>query len=110
MATYEWKIISLLAYPEEAGETDVVFQVNWQCYASELKTNPEVPPYSATSVGSVEVTYEAGDPFTPYNQLTEEQVWQWVNPNIDRPALEANLQSMIDAEKTPATVNLPPPW
>lgn len=103
MATFIWKILSMPAYPQYGGEMDVVFSVNWQCQAFD-------GAYSATSEGNVPVTYTAGTPFTPYNQLTQEQVWGWINPSIDRPAIEANLQAMIDAQKNPPVVTPPLPW
>ena len=91
------------AYPQADGETDVVFEVNWQCQAQE-------DGFSAVSVGTVPVTYQAGTPFTPYADLTQDQVWGWINPSIDRPEIEANLQAMIDAQKNPTVVTPPLPW
>jgi hypothetical protein len=103
MTTFTWSIFSMPAYPQEAEESDVVFQVNWQCQAQD-------GAYTALSAGSVPVAYTAGTPFTPYDQLTQEQVWGWINPSIDRPEIEANLQAMIDAQKTPEVVTPPLPW
>jgi len=103
MTTYTWSIVSMPSYPQAEGETDVVFQVNWQCQAQDGN-------YGATSAGSVPVTYEAGTPFTPYDQLTQEQVWGWIDPSIDRPEIEANLQNLIDQQKTPSVVTPPLPW
>jgi len=103
MTTFTWTIQSMPAYPQEAGQADVVFQINWQCSANDSG-------YSANSFGSMPVTYEAGTPFTPYDQLTQEQVWSWVNPSIDREEIEANLQALIDKQKTPTVVNPPLPW
>jgi hypothetical protein len=103
MTTFNWQITSMPAYSQIDGETDVVFQVNWSCGATEDKL-------SASSVGAVPVTYTAGSPFTPYEQLTQDQVWGWVNPQIDRPAIEANLQALIDAQKNPPVVTPPLPW
>ena len=103
MTTFNWSITSMPAYPQEAGESDVVFQVNWQCQAQEYA-------YTALSAGSVPVTYTAGSPFTPYADLTQDQVWGWVNPQIDRPAIETNLQALIDAQKNPPVVTPPLPW
>lgn len=103
MTTYNWQIISMPAYPQAEGETDVVFEVNWQCQAQE-------DGFSAVSVGTVPVTYQAGTPFTPYADLTQDQVWGWINPSIDRPEIEANLQAMIDAQKNPTVVTPPLPW
>jgi hypothetical protein len=103
MTTFNWLIQSMPAYPQEAGQTDVVFQVNWQCSANDNG-------YSANSFGSVPVTYTAGSPFTPYAELTQNQVWGWVNPSIDRPEIETNLQALIDAQKNPPVVTPPLPW
>jgi len=100
---YTWSIVSLPSYPQAEGETDVVFQVNWQCQATD-------DVYSATSAGTVPVTYEAGTPFTPYDQLTQEQVWGWVDPQIDRTEIEANLQDLINQQANPAVVTPPLPW
>lgn len=101
--TYNWQIVSMPAYSQIDGLSDVVFQVNWQCIAQD-------GAYIAQSNGSVSVTYTAGSPFTPYDQLTQDQVWGWVNPQIDRPAIEANLQALIDAQKSPTIVTPPLPW
>jgi hypothetical protein len=103
MTTFNWSITSMPAYPQQAGESDVVFQVNWQCLAQDST-------YQATSAGSMPVTYTSGSPFTPYPNLTEEQVWGWVNPSIDRPDIEANLQALIDAQKNPIVKTQPLPW
>ena len=103
MTTYNWQIVSMPSYAQIDGQSDVVFEINWTCNAVE-------DSYSANSFGTVPVQYTAGSPFTPYNQLTQEQVWGWINPSIDRPEIEANLQSMIDAQKTPEAVTPPLPW
>ena len=103
MTNFTWSISSMPSYSQIDGQSDVVFEVNWQCQAQDGS-------YSALSVGSVPVTYTAGSPFTPYADLTQNQVWGWINPSIDRPAIEANLQAMIDAQKTPTVVTPPLPW
>jgi hypothetical protein len=109
MTTFNWQIVSMPAYPQEAGQSDVVFQVNWECQAQEQSLDL-MTAYSATSAGSVPVNYVAGAPYTQYADLTQEQVWGWINPSIDRPAIEANLQALIDAQKNPTVVTPPLPW
>lgn len=103
MTTFNWLILSMPAYTQIDGHSDVVFQVNWKCEGTEDRL-------SAASVGSVSVTYTAGSPFTPYDQLTQDQVWGWINPSIDRPEIEANLQAMIDEQKNPPVVTPSLPW
>jgi hypothetical protein len=101
--SFYWAIANMDAYPQAEGQVDVVFQVNWKCQAQDEQ-------YSAISVGSVPVTYVAGTPYTPYADLTQEQVLGWVNPQIDRTEIEANLQALIDAQKNPTVVTPPLPW
>ena len=103
MTTYNWQIVSMPAYPQAEGETDVVFEVSWSCLAVDQNV-------SAQSNGTVPVTYVAGSPYTPYADLTQDQVWGWVNPQIDRPEIETNLQALIDAQKNPPVVTPPLPW
>jgi hypothetical protein len=103
MTQFNWIIVNLPAYPEQDGQTDVVFQVNWQCQAI-------ADDGAANTFGSVSVTYVAGSPYTPYANLTQDQVWGWINPSINRTEIEANLQTMIDTQKAPKTVTPPLPW
>ena len=106
MATFNWLVASMPSYSENNEQSNVVFQVNWECHAQEGDFNQ----YKATSAGSVPVTYIAGSSFTPYDQLTQEQVWGWINPSIDRTAIEADLQAMIDEQKTPTVTTPTLPW
>jgi len=97
---YTWTVNSIPSYPQFEGETDVVFQVNWTCSAE----NDATPPASAGLSGTVSVTYVAGDPYTPYADLTQEQVlgWVWaVTPEADT---QAYLDNQLNAE------TLPLPW
>lgn len=103
MTTFNWQIDSMPSYPDVDNHADVVFQVNWSCKAVD-------GTFTASSFGSVPVAYQAGSPFTPYDQLTQSQVWGWINPDLDKPAIEANLQQLIDEQKLPKTVTPPLPW
>lgn len=109
MTNFYWQIVSMPAYTKIDGLVDLVFQVNWLCNAVDGAPDA-LGSFSASSTGSVPVTYTADSPYTPYDQLTQEQVWGWINPSIDRPEIEANLQAMIDAQKTPTVVAPPLPW
>lgn len=103
MTTFNWQVVSMPAYAQIDGQSDVIFQVNWQCNAND-------DGYQANTFGSVPVTYTAGSPFTPYDQLTQEQVWGWINPSINRPEIETNLQAMIAIQQNPPVVTPPLPW
>jgi hypothetical protein len=103
MANFIWSIVSMPAYSQIDGQSDVVFEVNWQCQAQDGVCQ-------ATTVGTTSINYTAGSPFTPYADLTETQVWGWINPSIDRPAIESDLQTSIDAQKNPTVITPPLPW
>lgn len=109
MTNFKWSIVSIPSYSNEFGKDNVVFQVNWECRATEVNADV-IPKYFALSSGSVPVTYNANSSFTPYDELTEEQVWGWVNSFINREEIETNLQKMIEEQKSPKIINDELPW
>jgi len=58
--------------------------------------------YSASSYGSC--GWADGTPTTPYANLTQETVLNWVWANgVDKEAVEASLQTQIDLQKNPVS-------
>ena len=94
MAEFNWSV-PMTEYTKADGG---IFTVHWRVSASD-------GDYSASSYGTAGFTYDASSPdFVPYDQLTEEQVLQWVwADGVDKDATEAALQAKIDAEKNPVT-------
>ncbi len=103
MTTYVWKILSMSNYASYQGQQNVVFEVSWACSAVEGSA-------AAEAEGTVSLTYTEGEPFTAYADLTQDQVWGWVNPTIDRVEIEADLQTAIDEQLTPSQETDPLPW
>ena len=110
-----WSIRSMMVKKQEAGQTDVVYMVDWLAVATEDVTPPDAPEpviNEARCGGSVEVPAPTGN-FTPYDHLTESQVidWVWaVMGNDAKLALEANLEAQLLYMKTPPVLSLPLPW
>lgn len=103
-ATFNWAVLSMSCYPQAEGQTDVVFQVNWMCSGTEGAAG-------ASNGGAAFVTYQAGSPYTPYDQLTQEQVLGWVYASgVNQADVEESVQSQIDERLNPPTVELPLPW
>lgn len=103
---YTWTINPLEAYPTASGETDVVFTAHWQLHAI-------TGSYIATSIGTQALTYTAGTPFTPFNNLTLEQVTGWVETAMGEGGvaeLKAGLATQIENQINPPTVTLQSPW
>ena len=104
MTTFTWTVTQLDCYPQYDNQTDVVFTVHWTCSGTDGTYNGSV--YSTCSV-----TYVAGTPYTPYDQLTQNQVlgWIWAN-GVDKDSAEAAVQTQIDNAKNPPVITPALPW
>ena len=102
--TNTWAVVQMDAYPEYEGEPDVVFTVHWTLSGTD-------GTYSGSSYGSVGITLTEGSTFTPYADLTLDQVlgWVWAN-GVDKDATEANVAAQIEAQINPTVVTPPIPW
>jgi hypothetical protein len=98
-----WIIEQMQCAVQQDGETDVVITAAWRC-------NGVDGMYAATVYGSCGFTYDGGA-FTPYDQLTQDQVlgWCWSN-GVDKDATEANIEQQIQTQINPPVVALPLPW
>lgn len=108
-AVITWKVEQMNCYPSAEGETDVVFTVYWRCNGEETT---ETDTYYGTSYGSTNVEYKEGQPFTPYADLTEDQVlnWVWAAPDFDKDKVESSVQEQINDKINPPIVTLALPW
>jgi hypothetical protein len=104
MTTFTWTVTQLDCYPQAEGQTDVVFTVHWTCSGTDGIYNGSV--YSTCNV-----TYVAGTPYTPYDQLTQDQVLGWIwSSGVDQASAEAAVQSQINNQINPPVVSPPLPW
>ena len=111
MPTLSWIIERLLVKPTEGTLTDVVITADWRCNGIETTgTGDDAKTYSGTCYGSCSFAPPT-DAFTPYDQLTEQQVlnWCWEN-GVDKTAIEANVSLQIQNQIDPPVVVLPLPW
>lgn len=106
--TITWGITALDCYPQADGQTDVVFTVHWTCSGTQTQNDTV---YSGSVYSTCAVTYQAGTPYTPYADLTQEQVLGWVwGSGVDQAATEAAVQTQIDNQINPPVVHPPLPW
>lgn len=104
--TYTYTFPALEAYPQHEGETDVVFTIHWRLDGTD-ETNV------AGVYGSVSVSYSAGETFTPFSELTESKVQEWVEESLGEEqvaALKANIDAQLAELANPSKVTLTPPW
>ena len=101
--TILWLIERLLVKPTEGTLTDVVITADWRCNGTD-------ETYSGTCYGSCSFAPPSGS-FTPYEDLTQEQVLEWCYANgVDKTAIEANVTAQIENQINPPVVTLPLPW
>jgi len=106
-----WIIERLLCKPVEGSLTDVVITADWRCNGTETTgSGDDAKTYSGTCYGSCSFAPPTEN-FTPYDQLTEQQVldWCWEN-GVDKTAIEANVSLQIQNQINPPVVVLPLPW
>jgi hypothetical protein len=102
--TILWLIERLLVKPTEGSNTDVVITADWRCNGSQES-------FSGTCYGSCSFAPPSGSGFTPYEDLTQEQVLSWCFANgVDKTAIEANVTLQIENQINPPVVSLPLPW
>jgi hypothetical protein len=99
-----WNISQLDCLPQSAEGADYVICCHWQCTGVDGAYTGQV--YSTTSFAVVQ-----GEAFTPYEDLTQDQVlgWVWAN-GVDKDATEAAVQQQIDNQINPPIVAPPLPW
>ena len=104
--TNTWAVVQMDAYPEEDGETDVVFNVHWTLTGTD-------GIYQGYVYGSQSVSIDPDAPFTPYADLTEAQVIGWVQAAMGEEQVasyEANVAQQIENQINPPVVTPPLPW
>lgn len=75
----------------QGGETNVVIRVDWQYVATDgiyKAINP---------AGFTNLTYVSGAEFTPYDQLTQAEVAEWVLGSWSPEQLAANQKPLADS-------------
>lgn len=105
--TNTWNVVQMDAYPEYDGQADVVFTVHWTLTADDGEG------HTGYVYGTQGVTLDEGSTFTPYADLTLDQVLGWVFNAMGAEqvaAYEANVAQQIENEINPPVVTPPLPW
>jgi hypothetical protein len=103
MTNFLWQLEALGSYPEFEGKEDVVHTITWKCRAID-------GTFEASYVGDVPVAYDASSEFTPSPAIEESRFWSWIEPDLNKTAVEAALQVNIDNQKAANNTNIPQPW
>ena len=103
MTTFTTTVTQMYTLPQEAGQTDVVVNVNY------LITGVS-GAYTADIGFSQQFTIQQGGSFTPYAQLTQAQVVGWADPQTVsnmQACVQGQIDSMINPPVSPSSQPLP---
>jgi hypothetical protein len=104
--TYIFTPTSLSCYAQQNGQSDVVYNICWRYQASDGK-------YGYLTEGATTTAYIPGQPFIPYDQLTQDEVVSWIEESLG-PVTLAQMQAQADAaiaaQYASPVVNPPLPW
>lgn len=101
-----WKVDSIRCLKEVDQYTDVVYEVAWRVFASK-------GTYSADAYGSAYLLFEESDNFIPYEDLTEEDVLEWVFNSMGegrKTEIENSVTNDLNNLIQPKFVANPLPW
>ena len=99
----KWVIAQLDTAPSEDGLTDVVKTVHYRYQGQDEQ-------YFAEVYGTMTCATPSETDFTAYEDLTYEQVCEWLQAGLDQEAMDTNLATQIENLKNPPIVNLPLPF
>jgi len=106
MPEYTWSYPALGVVYNEDTLTDVVQTINWVLTATDGE-------YSASCYGSITLGAPNPEDFTPYSELTQEQVTAWTIEVLGEEQVQSYQESLagqIEAQKNPTSGNMAPPW
>ena len=104
MITYTWNFPAFDCRVDEDGMQDVVTTVHW-IYIGTDENGITANLYGAQGVGT-----PTPDAFTPYPDLSEDQVIGWMEATLDVSAMQTNITKQIELIIKPVYVTLPPPF
>jgi len=107
--TYKWDIPTMNAHIQSQGEDNVIYTVHYRYTGSE-ESNGKT--YSSTNIGTQSYTYEAGTPFTPYEntEAFEAIVVGWLESSLDVDQMQATINADIQSQIEPVNEDLYFTW
>ena len=104
MNAYSWVIAALDCKVNEGNLQDVVYTVHWRYRATDENG------ITAETYGAQAVLPPSEEDFTPYNELTKEQVVGWLEASMDVSSMDLYLDNQIELIVNPVDVTPPLPF
>lgn len=107
MATeYGYTIGMLTCYIDKDNMQDLVYNASYNYWAKTPSTNPGQATGNEIQVainGSINLTEPNPENYIPFNDLTDEIVWSWIEPQLDIEQIKLTLDEQIEDIKHPTT-------
>lgn len=105
--TKTWSVVQLDAYETFEGKPKVVYTVHWALDAVDETGR------TSRAYGAVDLRLTPGAPFTPFENLTKQQVIGWVHGALG-PELKTLTEGLVDQriaeQNNPTTETYQPNW
>ena len=99
----KWVVVQMDTAPSEDKLIDVVKRVHYRYEGTDEQ-------YFADIYGVLSCETPSETDFTAYEDLTYEQVCEWLEAGLNVEAMDLNLATQIENLKNPPIVNLPLPF
>lgn len=99
---YNWDCSTVDVIPQMGENTNVVYRVHWRLTASS-------DGYYTSDIGVEELTVDEISSFIPFEELTQQQVIEWVQESMGEEKvndIKAKLEQMLEAEINPEYVTM----
>jgi hypothetical protein len=104
---YKWVISALNCAVESEGLPNVINVIHWRYNAIKVEGDKT---YFAETYGAVNVSQPNPQNFIPYEDVTEEEVINWLEQVLPVAAMQSGLEANINLQINPVEVTLPLPW
>jgi hypothetical protein len=104
--TYTWEFPAFEVVYHDGAMANIVQVVHWKRIAEDGE-------YRAEAYGTAQLPAPTGDDFTPYENITKQQVTKWVEDSLGTSAMQAlnnGLIGQINDQKNPKSGPIAPPW
>lgn len=106
MNTYEWNITALDCKPQDGNKSNVVVTAHWRLNATDGTNITDIH-------GTQSFDLEQNNNFTPFSELTKDQVVGWIQSSMGNVAvaeLKTRLDNQINNLANPPIVAQKLPW
>jgi hypothetical protein len=104
---FQWVISQLNCAVELEGLPNVINQIHWRYNATKVEGDKT---YFAETYGASSVAQPNPQNFTPYENVTEEEVINWLEQILPVNDMQSILEANINLQINPVEVTLPLPW